>query len=122
MSAELARLKGLRRAKMADLVQNHGRTNSEAFEACWKLTEQIEEQRAADVRDAAVARDIAALKVTAEEDGLLTVELTPEAAARIREGMVGGFSIGPSLPRPVAAKDHVMFHESKTHPGVVWPL
>lgn len=28
----------------------------------------------------------------------------------------------PATPPPVAAKDHVTFLQSATHPGVVWPL
>lgn len=52
-----------------------------------------------------------------------TVTVGPETAANIRAGHVGGMSITePSLPAPVAASEHVMFHQSTRFPGVVWPL
>lgn len=66
MSAELERLKGLRREKMRELVAQ-GRTNSEAYEACYLLNERIDEQASEDALSARVAADIEVIRPPAPE-------------------------------------------------------
>lgn len=58
-----------------------------------------------------------------EADLPITLTASAETAARMAEKQVIGLSIREEpVPAPVPATAHVMFHESKTHPGVVWPL
>jgi hypothetical protein len=53
----------------------------------------------------------------------VTFTASAETAARMAEKQVVGLSIrGEDLPAPVPAREHVSIMESKTHPGVVWPL
>lgn len=55
--------------------------------------------------------------------GFITLTASEEVAARMAEKRVIGLSIREeSLPAPVPAKDHAMFHQSTRYPGVVWPL